>query len=203
MIRIAQPRDAEAIHAIYAPHVSNGVATFETVLPGAEAMRERICARLPQYPWLVWEEHGTVQAYAYAGRFRERAAYDWIAETSIYVDAGAQRRGIARRLYIALLDTLRLQGLNQAVGVITVPNPVSVGFHESLGFAPAGLATRLGSAARTGDAGELSACRADPAHSAGSAREMPVAQWLAAMMLAITPVVIATSRKSPLSLRTQ
>lgn len=144
MIRIAQPRDAEAIHAIYAPHISDGVATFETVLPGAEAMHERIRARLPQYPWLVWEEHGAVQAYAYAGRFRERAAYDWIAETSIYVDAGAQRRGIARRLYTALLDTLRLQGLNQAVGVITVPNPVSVGFHEALGFAPAGLWRKAG-----------------------------------------------------------
>jgi phosphinothricin acetyltransferase len=139
MIRIARDEDAAAIHAIYAPHVSEGVATFETVLPGVGAMRERIRARLPHYPWLVWEEDGAVLAYAYAGRFRERAAYDWIAETSIYVDAGAQRRGIARRLYAALLDTLRLQGLNQAVGVITVPNPVSVGFHESLGFEPAGV----------------------------------------------------------------
>jgi phosphinothricin acetyltransferase len=138
-IRIARDEDAAAIHAIYAPHVNEGVATFETVLPGTEAMRERIRARLPHYPWLVWEEQGTVLAYAYAGRFRERAAYDWIAETSIYVDARAQRRGIARRLYTALLDTLRLQGLTQAVGVITVPNPVSVGFHESLGFEPAGV----------------------------------------------------------------
>jgi phosphinothricin acetyltransferase len=144
MIRIARDEDAAAIQAIYAPHVIEGAATFETVLPGVEAMRERIRARLPQYPWLVWEERGDVLAYAYAGRFRERAAYDWIAETSIYVDAGAQRRGIARRLYTALLDTLRLQGLNQAVGVITVPNPVSVGFHESLGFEPAGTWRQCG-----------------------------------------------------------
>jgi phosphinothricin acetyltransferase len=144
MIRIARDEDAAAIHAIYAPHVSEGVATFETALPGVEAMRERIRARLPHYPWLVWEEDGAVLAYAYAGRFRERAAYDWIAETSIYVDAGAQRRGIARRLYAVLLDTLRLQGLTQAVGVITVPNPVSVGFHESLGFEPAGVWRQCG-----------------------------------------------------------
>ncbi|MDO1527959.1 GNAT family N-acetyltransferase [Fulvimonas sp. R45] len=143
-IRIARDDDAAAIHAIYAPHVTGGVATFETVLPDVEAMRERIRARLPQYPWLVWEEDGDVLAYAYAGRFRERAAYDWIAETSIYVAAGAQRRGIARRLYAVLLDALRLQGLNQAVGVITVPNPVSVGFHESLGFEPAGVWRQCG-----------------------------------------------------------
>ncbi|CAM5471267.1 N-acetyltransferase family protein [Rhodanobacter lindaniclasticus] len=56
-------------------------------------MRERLRARLKHYPWLVWEEAGEVLAYAYAGRFRERAAYDWIAETSIYVHADAQRRG--------------------------------------------------------------------------------------------------------------
>jgi phosphinothricin acetyltransferase len=142
--RIARDEDAAAIHAIYAPHITDGVATFETELPGVDAMRERIRARLPHYPWLVWVEDGEVLAYAYAGRFRERAAYDWIAETSIYVHADAQRRGIARRLYTTLLETMRLQGLTQAVGVITVPNPVSVTFHESLGFAPAGVWRQCG-----------------------------------------------------------
>ncbi len=138
-IRIAREADAAAIHAIYAPHIATGVATFETALPGEDAMRERIRTRLPHYPWLVWEDGGEVLAYAYAGRFRERAAYDWIAETSIYVRPDGQRRGIARRLYGALLDTLVLQGLTQAVGVITLPNPGSVGFHEALGFDPAGV----------------------------------------------------------------
>jgi len=144
MIRIARAADAAAIHAIYAPHVESGVATFENVLPGADAMRERILARLPHYPWLVWEEAGDVLAYAYAGRFRERAAYDWIAETSIYVHPDAQRRGIARRLYVTLLDAMRLQGLTQAVGVITLPGAASVAFHESLGFAPAGVWRQCG-----------------------------------------------------------
>lgn len=139
MIRIAQAQDAEAIRAIYAPHVSNGVATFENVVPGVAVMRERLLARLPQYPWLVWEEDGEVLAYAYAGRFRERAAYDWIAETSIYVHPDAQRRGIARRLYGCLFDVMRLQGLTQAVGVITLPGTTSVAMHEAMGFAPAGV----------------------------------------------------------------
>jgi L-amino acid N-acyltransferase YncA len=144
MIRIARAADATAIHAIYAPHVESGVATFENVLPGIDAMRERILARLPHYPWLVWEEGDAVLAYAYAGRFRERAAYDWIAETSIYVHPDAQRRGIARRLYGCLLDAMRLQGLTQAVGVITLPGATSVAFHESLGFAPAGVWRQAG-----------------------------------------------------------
>ncbi|WP_189440598.1 GNAT family N-acetyltransferase [Rhodanobacter panaciterrae] len=144
MIRIAHNEDAAAIHAIYAPSITDGVATFETELPGVAAMRERIHARLQYYPWLVWEEDGAVLAYAYAGRFRERAAYDWIAETSIYVRADAHRRGIARRLYGVLLDTMRLQGINQAVGVITLPGTVSVAMHEAMGFSAAGVWRQCG-----------------------------------------------------------
>lgn len=138
-IRIAEAGDAAAIHAIYAPAVTAGVATFETELPGVAAMRERIVARLARYPWLVWDDAGQVLAYAYASRFRERAAYDWIAETSIYVRKDSQRRGIARRLYAALLEAMRLQGINQAVGVITLPGAASVQLHESMGFEPAGV----------------------------------------------------------------
>ncbi|MCX7513482.1 GNAT family N-acetyltransferase [Frateuria sp. STR12] len=139
MIRIAGPDDAAAIHAIYAPSVTHGVATFETTPPGVVAMRDRIEARLAHYPWLVRESGGELLAYAYASRFRERAAYDWIAETSIYVREDAQRRGIARHLYGVLLEAMRLQGINQAVGVITLPGEASVRIHEAMGFAPAGV----------------------------------------------------------------
>jgi phosphinothricin acetyltransferase len=139
MIRTARDEDAAAIHAIYAPSVSAGTATFETELPGVEVMRERIHARLQRYPWLVWEESGEVLAYGYAGRFRERAAYDWIAETSIYVRADVHRRGIARALYGVLLDVMRLQGIHQAVGVITLPGTTSVALHEAMGFRAAGI----------------------------------------------------------------
>lgn len=144
MIRIARPEDAAAIHAIYAPHVLEGMATFETELPGEAAMRDRIAGRLPHYPWLVWEDDGGLLAYAYASRFRERAAYDWIAETSIYVHPDAQRRGIARRLYGILLESMRLQGINQAVGVITMPGEPSVAMHEAMGFEPAGIWRKAG-----------------------------------------------------------
>lgn len=139
MIRIARADDAAAIHDIYTPSVLHGVETFETELPGVDAMRQRLEGRLQHYPWLVWEDAGRVLAYAYASRFRERAAYDWIAETSIYVHVDARRRGIARRLYDTLLDAMRLQGINQAVGVITLPGLGSVAMHEAMGFAPAGV----------------------------------------------------------------
>ena len=144
MIRIATAADAAAIHAIYTPHVLSGMATFETEPPGEAVMRERIETRLRRYPWIVWEERGRLLAYAYASRFRERAAYDWIAETSIYVHEDAQRRGIARRLYATLLDGMRLQGINQAVGVITMPGEASVAMHEAMGFEPAGIWRKAG-----------------------------------------------------------
>jgi phosphinothricin acetyltransferase len=138
-IRIATAADAAEVHAIYAPTVTDSAITFETELPGVEAMRERMLGRLEHYPWLIWEDDGRVLAYAYAARFRERAAYDWIAETSIYVHADARRRGIARRLYACLLDTMALQGINAAVGVITLPGEPSVAMHETMGFSPAGV----------------------------------------------------------------
>ncbi|HEY0196975.1 MAG TPA: GNAT family N-acetyltransferase [Rhodanobacter sp.] len=144
MIRVACDEDAAAVHAIYAPSVASDTATFETELPGIPAMRERIRTRLQHYPWLVWEEDGNVLAYAYAGRFRERAAYDWIAETSIYVHADAQRRGIARRLYGVLLESMRRQGITQAVGVITLPGRASVAMHEAMGFTAAGVWRQCG-----------------------------------------------------------
>ncbi|MBB3227161.1 phosphinothricin acetyltransferase [Luteibacter sp. Sphag1AF] len=139
MIRVATGHDAAACHAIYAPVVETSAITFETGLPGDEAMRERILTRMQTYPWLIWEEDGQVLAYAYCGRFRERAAYDWIAETSIYVHENARRRGIARRLYGTLLEVMNLQHINQAVGVITLPGDTSVALHESMGFEPAGV----------------------------------------------------------------
>ena len=144
MIR-ARPRRRRRGHPrdLCAPVIA-GVATFETSLPGVARMRERLTSRMAHYPWLVWEEHGEILAYAYAGRFRERAAYDWIAETSIYVDGRAHRRGIAQRLYAALLEIMRQQGINQAVGVITLPGTVSVAMHEAMGFAAAGVWKQCG-----------------------------------------------------------
>jgi phosphinothricin acetyltransferase len=144
LIRIATEADAPACHAIYAPIVETSAITFETDLPGEAVMRERIRSRLATHPWLVWEENGEVLAYAYGGRFRERAAYDWIAETSIYVDEKARRRGIARRLYSAVLGAMRLQGINQVVGVITLPGETSVAMHEAMGFTPAGVWPKAG-----------------------------------------------------------
>lgn len=143
-IRAARPEDAEAIAAIYAPHVTRGVASFEEQAPTPEEMRARIVKLTGRFPWLVAEEDGTVLGYAYADRFRERTAYRWVVETTVYIADGAQRRGVGRLLYGRLLDMLRTQGFTQAIAAISLPNDASVKLHELAGFRRAGVYRQVG-----------------------------------------------------------
>src|SRR5436190_12451870 len=107
-------------------------------------MRRRITATLMQFPWLVFDNDGAVLGYAYASAYRPRPAYQWSAEVSVYVDAGARRSGVGRKLYDRLFSTLAQQGYFNAYAVITLPNPASVALHESSGFAPAGVLHNVG-----------------------------------------------------------
>lgn len=143
-IRLAVPEDAERLADIYAPVVRESAISFELEPPSAATMAERVATQLRSAPWIVLERDGAVGAFAYGTRFRGRPAYDWAVETSIYVAADARRGGLARRLYGALLDSLALQGFVTAVGVLTLPNPASVAFHEALGFEATGRVPRAG-----------------------------------------------------------
>ncbi|MBD8471683.1 GNAT family N-acetyltransferase [Sphingomonas sp. CFBP 8765] len=145
-IRAARPEDAAAIAAIYAPHVLVGTVSFETDAPDARQMRTRMAASDGLYPWLVatvGDSRGVI-AFGYAGRFRERAAYRFVVETTVYVADAAQRQGAGRLLYEALIDTLRAQGFTQAIGVIALPNDGSIRLHESVGFRRAGVYRAVG-----------------------------------------------------------
>jgi phosphinothricin acetyltransferase len=149
-IRAAEPTDAAAIAAIYAPHVLSGTASFEIEPPDARMMRTRMAASEGLYPWLVVTNgggegvEGGVIGYAYATRFRERPAYKYVVETSIYVVDTAQTRGAGRLLYEALVDTLRAQGFVHAVASISLPNEASIALHESTGFRRAGVYREVG-----------------------------------------------------------
>jgi L-amino acid N-acyltransferase YncA len=146
-IRPARPEDAAAIAAIYAPFVLVGTVSFETEAPDARQMRTRMAASDGLYPWLVatnGEEEGGVMAYAYATRFRDRPAYKYVVETSVYVAGPVQGQGAGRLVYEALIDTLRAQGFTQAIGVIALPNDGSIKTHESVGFRRAGVYREIG-----------------------------------------------------------
>ncbi len=132
-LRFADEHDASACLAIYAQYIDTSI-TFETALPSEAEVAGRIRSYGAVYPWLVAEEDGKILAYAYAHRAQERAAYDWNAELSVYVSKDAAGMGLGAKLYRALLDLLRKQGVRTAYGVVTMPNDASAALHRKLGF---------------------------------------------------------------------
>jgi len=144
VIRLADEADAGAMLAIYAPYVRETAISFELEPPSLEEMRGRMRSLQTRLPWLVCADGPAIWGYAYADRFRARAAYQWSAEVTVYVSPERQRRGVARALYTSLLAALRLLGYRNAFAGIALPNPASVALHEALGFRPAGLLRAAG-----------------------------------------------------------
>ena len=142
-VRFASEADAPALLAIYAQYIDTSV-TFETELPSVEDFQGRIRDISAMYPYLVLEDGGRAVGYAYAHRVRERAAYDWIVELSVYLDQERCGRGLGPRLYSLLMDLLRLQGIRTAMGCVTSPNPRSEAMHAALGFRLAGVSACAG-----------------------------------------------------------
>lgn len=143
LIRFARPDDARAVAEIYAPYVATPIS-FELEPPPAAEMARRIGKVLPALPWLVYERDGAVDAYAYASLHAERAAYRWGVDAAIYVREGAARGGLGSALYRELFALVARQGYTQALAGITLPNPASVGLHESFGFKPVGIYRNVG-----------------------------------------------------------
>ena len=107
-------------------------------------MALRAARIMEQTPWLVGERNGRVLGYAYGSRHRERPAYRWSVDVSVYVHPDAKRTGLGRALYTSLFAALVVQGFRNAYAGITLPNVESVGFHASMGFTPVGVYRGVG-----------------------------------------------------------
>lgn len=142
-VRFATEADGPALLAVYAQYIDTSI-TFEYTLPTAEEFTGRIRDISRVYPYLVLERDGVPVGYAYAHRSREREAYDWVAELSIYLDRSATGQGLGKRLYSLLMDLLAMQGLKTAMGCVTVPNAASEALHAALGFTRVGLSPCAG-----------------------------------------------------------
>ncbi|HEV2864690.1 MAG TPA: arsinothricin resistance N-acetyltransferase ArsN1 family B [Pyrinomonadaceae bacterium] len=143
-IRPATVDDAAQVLDIYAPVVRDSPTSFELAPPSIEEMAGRISKCLGHGAWLACERRGVVVGYAYGGRWRERPAYRWSIEVSVYVREGERGRGTGRALYTSLLAALRVQGFFNAYAGITLPNAASVRLHETMGFEPVGVYRRAG-----------------------------------------------------------
>lgn len=134
-IRFATPADAEEILAIYAPYVENTAVSFEEVVPTLSEFKKRIETIQEKYPYLVAQDAaGKIMGYAYAHEFRERAAFQWGSELSVYLTDEAKGKGLGTALYTALIEILKLQGIKEAYGLVTYPNKASDALHTGLGF---------------------------------------------------------------------
>jgi L-amino acid N-acyltransferase YncA len=144
LIRHAEPtRDAAACAEIYAPYVTDTVISLEERPPSALEMAGRMQQIAGRYPWLIAERDGDVAGYAYAGEHRERAAYRWASDVTVYLSPDHHRRGIGRALYRTLFELLVRQGVYVVCAGVTLPNEASVGLHEALGFTPVGVYRRV------------------------------------------------------------
>lgn len=143
-MRIAETDDAAAIADIYAPYVRETAITFEIEPPSARDFARRIDTCLSTHPWLVALNGERITGYAYAGRFSSRAAYDWSAEITVYLDRYFHRQGIGRRLYGALIGLLREQGYHSLYAGVTLPSEASTGLHRAIGMAEVGVYREAG-----------------------------------------------------------
>lgn len=142
--RCATAEDSDAILEIYRPYVETTAVTFETSVPSREEFRQRVEGILKQFPYLVAEADGEILGYSYASPYRSRGGFGWTAELSVYVRQDLRSQGIGTHLYAALLDFLRLQGYQNAVSVLSWPNPASEKLHYHFGFRCAGVQLKCG-----------------------------------------------------------
>jgi phosphinothricin acetyltransferase len=138
-IRMAREEDAAEIAAIYAHHVLHGTASYDTEPPSSDYIRDKVRWVLGEnWPFLVAESECGIIGYAYATQFRDRAAYRWTAENSIYVRADNLGLGVGKALLVELLDRSEACGFRQMIAVIGGAAEASVGLHASCGFEEAG-----------------------------------------------------------------
>lgn len=137
------PHDVAAITAMYNWYIAESDATFEIEQLSVEAMTQRIDS-LSAYPYLVWEQGGTILGYAYAHPWKTRAAYARTYETTVYVAHGFHCRGIGRALMEALINECRDREVHALIACITGSNDASIALHATLGFKQVSLFSEVG-----------------------------------------------------------
>jgi len=134
MIRNATIYDAEQLVDLYNYYIRHTLITFEEIELTAIEFAARIQKIAADYPFLVHEENDEILGFAYGSKWRERSAYRFALETSVYVRQGHFGKKIGFNLYEKLFEALKANGCRQVIGVITLPNETSVSLHEKFGF---------------------------------------------------------------------
>ena len=144
-MRTARPADAEAIARIYAHHVQHGTASFDAIPRTPVQTEEKILEILSKgWPFIVAERAETITGYAYVTAFRDRLAYSFTCENSIYVDPAYVGQGVGVQLIRTLMEQASHCGFRQMIAVIGGGEPASVALHHKMGFTHAGRMRSVG-----------------------------------------------------------
>jgi phosphinothricin acetyltransferase len=150
-IRKATAADAKEILEIYTPYIIDTAITFEYEVPSVAEFSQRINNTLQMYPYIVAIEENRIVGYAYASAFKERAAYNWAVETTIYLKQDCRGNGLGKTVYLALEKILNRQNiinLNACIAYTSCEDThldnTSMFFHEHLGYTKVGHFTKCG-----------------------------------------------------------
>jgi len=145
-VRNSENTDLYSIESIYAREVLTGLATFETIPPSLEELKQRRQQLLDKgFPFLVACLDNKVVGYAYAGPYRARAAYQNSIENSVYVNDQVRNRGVGKLLLEHLIAACEKGPWRQMIAVIgNSKNTGSIALHEKLGFRHVGTIEAVG-----------------------------------------------------------
>lgn len=138
-MRMARETDASGILGIYAPYIKDTVITFEYEIPTLNEFKNRIRKISADYPYLVCTLDEKIIGYAYSYRHKERAAYQWNVELSVYIDNSYLNYGLGKAFYTALIEISKLQNIKNIYGGVTYPNKNSEKLHEYFSFKKLGV----------------------------------------------------------------
>lgn len=133
-LRMIKDEDIKDVLSIYRPYITNTPITFECTVPSYRKFVKRVHKITASYPWVVAESDGQIVGYAYTSRFRERAAFSWDVEFSVYIRHEFQGQGIGSRLFAALEEISKLQGIYNIYSLITSTAKNSINYHKAMGF---------------------------------------------------------------------
>jgi len=143
-IRAARVTDLEEVVAIYNDAVEHSLATFDTATFNVEQRRPWFAQFDDDHPLLVADADGEVAGYAYYLPYRPKPAYAATKEVTVYVGDRWRGRGVASRLYTALIDHASSRGVHVLLAVLAGDNPASTALHRKFGFASAGHLREVG-----------------------------------------------------------
>jgi len=139
-------RHSDAILAIFNEAIANSTALYDYKLRTPQDMVDWFDGKARKhYPVLgIENESGELMGFASYGKFRERPAYKYTVEHSVYVDVRFRGRGVGRKLLEAIIVEAEIQDYHVLVGGIDASNAVSIKLHESLGFTACGIVHQAG-----------------------------------------------------------